>query len=298
MADIPTSVKFGTAGLGGIGGWICVHPFNTLSVRMNLASAQPNYVPTSFPKYCMQTIKEKGFMSAYDGLGAGCTRQIFYATSRFGLFETFRDKIHEIRGTLGPAERAVAGLSSGACAAIISCPAEVSLVRMSNDSTMPKDQQRNYKSVVDAFTRIAKEDGVATFWRGSVPFVQRAMLVGLVQVGTFDQNKVLFETYGGIKRGTYGNVLCASFASGLMYSIVTLPFETAKNRMAFQTPDPKTGKLPFTGTFQTISAVAKQNGALSLWNGFTPYYLRCGGHTVTMLIFVELLRDAYTGGKK
>ena len=47
----------------------------------------------------------EGFMSAYDGLGAGCTRQIFYATSRFGLFETFRDKIHEIRGTLGPAER-------------------------------------------------------------------------------------------------------------------------------------------------------------------------------------------------
>lgn len=43
-------------------------------------------------------VKESGLMSLYDGLGAGIWRQVFYATSRFGLFETFRDKLHEIRG--------------------------------------------------------------------------------------------------------------------------------------------------------------------------------------------------------
>ena len=31
-------------------------------------------------------------------LAAGVWRQVFYATSRFGLFETCRDKLHEIRG--------------------------------------------------------------------------------------------------------------------------------------------------------------------------------------------------------
>lgn len=43
-------------------------------------------------------IRDKGIMSVYDGLSAGVSRQIFYATSRFGLFETCRDKLHEIRG--------------------------------------------------------------------------------------------------------------------------------------------------------------------------------------------------------
>ena len=246
MSDdhLPTSVKFGTAGLGGILGWIIVHPFNTFAVRMSLASVQPGYQPMSFMRFSMKTVAEKGVWSAYEGLAAGCTRQIFYATSRFGLFEVFRDKLHDLRGSTGPAERVAAGLASGACAAVISCPAEVSLVRMSNDATVAPDQRRNYKGVVDAFSRIAKEEGVATFWRGCSPFVQRAMLVGIVQVGTFDQNKVLFEQYAGMKRGTYPNIFAASFASGLMYSIVTLPFETAKNRMAFQKPDAN-GILPY-----------------------------------------------------
>mmetsp|Transcript_49688 Transcript_49688/g.166000 ORF Transcript_49688/g.166000 Transcript_49688/m.166000 type:complete len:103 (+) Transcript_49688:141-449(+) len=91
--------------------------------------------------------------------------------------------------------------------------------------------------------------------------------------------------------------------------------QTAKNRMAFQTPDPATGKLPFTGTMQTIGAaarssinrstssrpsmisflgaVARSSGPLSLWSGFLPYYGRCGGHTVTMFVFVDQLRILY-----
>ena len=294
MADLPTSVKFGTAGMGGIMGWVVVHPFNTLAVRMNLASAQPGYKQQSFVKFTAQTVKEKGAMSVYDGLPAGMTRQIFYATSRFGLFETFRDMIHEYRGSTGPAERLVAGLTSGACAAVISCPAEVSLVRMSNDMTLPVEQRRNYTGVVNAFSRILKEEGVMTFWSGCAPFVQRAMLVGIVQVGTFDQNKELYETYAGMKRGTYPNVFAAAFTSGLMYSIITMPFESAKNRMAFQQPDAK-GVLPYRSTFQTMRSVAGKEGVLSLWNGFAPYYGRCGGHTVSMFIFVELLRGMYTG---
>ena len=43
-------------------------------------------------------IKESGFMSLYDGLATGVARQAFYATSRFGLFETCRDILHDIRG--------------------------------------------------------------------------------------------------------------------------------------------------------------------------------------------------------
>ena len=39
-----------------------------------------------------------GWMSLYDGIAAGVLRQVFYASTRFGLFETFRDKLHEIRG--------------------------------------------------------------------------------------------------------------------------------------------------------------------------------------------------------
>ena len=50
----------------------------------------------------------------------------------------------------------------------------------------------------------------------------------------------------------------------------------------------------YRSTVQTMTAVVKESGALTLWNGFTPYYCRCGGHTVSMFVFVELLRGLAT----
>jgi len=294
--EIPTSVKFGSAGLGGIMGWMVVHPFNTAAVRMNLASGQPGYVKVGFGGFLKATAAEKGILSLYDGLAIGCVRQIFYATSRFGLFEVIRDKLAE-RGPVEFKERVFAGLTSGAMAAFISCPAEVSLVRMSNDSTLPVDKRRNYKGVMDVAWRIMKEEGVATFWRGSAPFVQRAMLVGVTQVGTFDQGKQFYQDKVGLRRGTYINVFCAAMTSGLIYSSITMPFESAKNRMAFQKPNAE-GVLPYRSTVQTISSVARSEGVLALWNGFPPYYCRCGGHTTSMFIFVEWLRGIYVDNIK
>jgi hypothetical protein len=118
--QIPTGVKFATAGLGGMAAWCVVHPFNTLAVRMNLASQAPDYKQMSFAQFTARTVREKGIASVYDGLTAGLTRQIFYATSRFGLFEVYRDAI---AGALAddevtPTVRLLAGLSSGACAGV------------------------------------------------------------------------------------------------------------------------------------------------------------------------------------
>lgn len=176
-------------------------------------------------------------------------------------------------------------------AALISCPAEVTLVRMSNDSSQPVDKRRNYKGVVDAFQRIMKEEGFAAFFRGSGPFVNRAMLVGAVQVGTYDQFRQTYKSWG--VTNDFMNVFYSSMTSGLIYSILTMPLETSKNRMAFQRPDPVTGERLYKGAFQTIGHIVKNEGVLRLWAGFPPYYLRCGGHTVMMFLAVEWLRKLY-----
>ena len=89
-APLSKPVIFATSGLGGIVGWILVHPFNTLAVRMNLASMSGK-APKSFGAFSTELIGKEGVGSLYAGLGAGCLRQVFYATSRLGLFETFRD---------------------------------------------------------------------------------------------------------------------------------------------------------------------------------------------------------------
>lgn len=180
-------------------------------------------------------------------------------------------------------------------AAYLSCPMEVAVVRMSNDSTLPVDQRRNYKNVFDTGNRIMKEEGVSAFWRGSGPFVSRAMMVGVFQVATLDQFKQIYADALGQKKNSIPNVFCAAMTSGLIYSVATMPLEASKNRMASQKPDAVTGKLPYTSTLQTLRHVVAKEGFRSFYNGFLPYYLRCGGHTVTMFIFVQMIRDAYQG---
>jgi len=286
-SELPQSIIFATSGLGGCIGWVMVHPANTMAVRWNLASMQGK-------KFSFKTmIKENGWKSLYDGLAAGVLRQIFYATSRFGLFEVFRDKLHAYRGKTDFASRVGLGALSGGMAAYISCPMEVCVVRLSNDATLPPDQRRNYKGVLDTGTRMIKEEGITAFWRGSTPFVQRAMLVGVFQVATLDQFKVMYAKYLHQQKNSIANVFCASMTSGLIYSLATMPLEAAKNRMAFQRPDPVTKKLPYTSVVQLLTTVSKNEGIFALYNGFFPYYIRCGGHTVAMFIAVQMLRDFY-----
>jgi solute carrier family 25 oxoglutarate transporter 11 len=170
---------------------------------------------------------------------------------------------------------------------------EVAVVRMSNDSSLPVKDRRNYKGVVDTTLRIAREEGIGAFWRGSTPFVTRAMMVGVFQVATLDQFQDMFRDWLGQKKNSIPNVFCAAMSSGLIYSVATMPLEAAKNRMASQKPDPTTGKLPYTGLVQTLKKVSTDSGFMALYNGFFPYYLRCGGHTVSMFILVQLLRDGY-----
>ena len=171
---------------------------------------------------------------------------------------------------------------------------EVATVRMSNDGTLPAAERRNYAGVGDVIKRIAKEEGISAFWRGSVPFAQRAALVGVFQVATLDQFKELYAYYLSQKKNSIPNVFCSAMTSGLIYSIATMPLEAAKNRMASQKPDLKTGKLPYTGTLQLLGKVSANEGILALYNGFLPYYMRCGGHTVAMFIAVQMLRDVYS----
>lgn len=294
--DLPKSIAFATAGLGGLFGWVIVHPFNTSAVRMNLAvAAADGSKAPSFPAFFMKTVRTQGIRSLYDGLSAGLLRQIFYATSRFGLFEVLRDEVAKHRET-DIVSRLFCGVTSGALAAAISCPAEVTLVRLANDSSLPAAERRNYTGVANAFSRILKEEGPGAFFRGVGPFVNRAMLVGAVQVGTYDQFKGSFKKMG--VTNAIQNVFCASMSSGLLYSLVTMPFETAKNRMAFQKADPVSGAVQYRSAIQTISTIAAKEGAMKLYSGFMPYYLRCGGHTVFMFMSMEELRKLYYNSQR
>jgi len=70
------AVIFGSSGLGGVLGWIVVHPFNTLAVRMNLSAMGGGGAPKPFLAFASDLVKKEGVGGLYAGIGAGCLRQV------------------------------------------------------------------------------------------------------------------------------------------------------------------------------------------------------------------------------
>jgi solute carrier family 25 oxoglutarate transporter 11 len=173
--------------------------------------------------------------------------------------------------------RLLVGLISGAIASFMSCPVEVCLVRMQADGRLPPASRRNYHGVFDALVRIAREEGVTTYWRGGSTTVLRAMVVSVSQITAYDQAKAAM--------GTYLQDVPLHIASGLFaaftFTGISMPFDTVKTRA--QNAKTKTS----SNTFAAIGEIARAEGISSLWNGYGPYLASKGALTVLLFIIKE-----------
>lgn len=147
-------------------------------------------------------IKESGVSGLYRGLSAGLLRQATYTTARLGIFNTLSEALKERMPNGEPLplyQKAGAGLAAGGLGALVGSPADLSLIRMQADSTLPVDQRRNYKGVGDALTRIVREEGVGGLFRGAGPTVVRAMALNMGMLASNDQAKEMLQAagYGG-----------------------------------------------------------------------------------------------------
>lgn len=84
-------------------------------------------------------------------------------------------------------QKALAGLTAGGLGALVGSPADLSLIRMQSDSTLPPEKRRNYKGVGDALMRIVKEEGPGGLFRGAGPTVVRAMSLNMGMLASNDQ---------------------------------------------------------------------------------------------------------------
>ena len=87
-------------------------------------------------------------------------------------------------------QKAGAGLAAGGLGALVGSPADLSLIRMQSDSTLPEAQRRNYKGVGDALTRIVKDEGAMGLFRGAGPTVTRAMALNMGMLASNDQASI------------------------------------------------------------------------------------------------------------
>lgn len=263
-----------------------MHPFDVVKSRLQSAEGK---TPNPF-RVVKDVAATEGAGALYNGLSAGIMRQLSYTTLRVGIFNNLRDYWADKErswwnGTVAN------GILAGAVGSGLACPVEVSLVRMQVDGKLPADQRRGYKNVFDALFRIFKEEGVAGAWRGVGPTMSRAIVITVTQLGTNEEVKSKLSKDYGLKG--FSLVATSAIISSVVVCVASNPMDTAKVRMQQQKPDPETGKMPYPNMAVTIMKMVQNEGPLALWKGLFPWYIRGGGHTIFLFLFLEEYKKLY-----
>ncbi|KAG4413409.1 putative mitochondrial 2-oxoglutarate/malate carrier protein [Cadophora malorum] len=284
------ALPFINGGVAGMVATTCIQPIDMIKVRLQLAGEGARTGPKPTPLSVTKEIIAAGkVMDLYTGLSAGLLRQAVYTTARLGFFDTFMKKLtvraKEKGNTIGFAERASAGLTAGGLAAMIGNPADLALIRMQSDGLKPAAERKNYKSVIDALKSIAKAEGVGALWAGAAPTVVRAMALNFGQLAFFSEAKQRLKDSNMSPRA---QTLSASAVAGFFASFFSLPFDFVKTRLQKQSRA-SDGTLPYKSMIHCFTKVAKDEGILRFYRGFSTYYVRIAPHAMVTLIVADYL---------
>lgn len=282
------ALKFLFGGLSGMGATFFVQPLDLIKTRMQVSAGEYK----SSLDVVKAIIQKEGPLKLYTGLGAGLLRQATYTTGRLGVYTYLNDTYRRNNPTTPSFLVALGmGATAGACGSFIGTPAEVALIRMTADGRLPPAERRNYTNVVNALTRIIREEGVLALWRGCIPTMGRAIIVNMAQLVSYSQAKGYLLKTVEMKEGI-GLHFTASMISGLITTIASMPVDIAKTRI--QNMKSISGKPEYSGAIDVIVKVIKNEGLFKLWKGFVPYYCRLGPHTVLTFIFLEQINSFYS----
>jgi len=289
-ASIPKPIKFLFGGTAGMAATCFVQPLDLVKTRMQVNKGVEGAVKPSTVSVILGVVKNEGISTLYTGLSAGLLRQATYTTSRLGIYTSLFEHFSTEGKPPGFFMKAALGMSAGGMAAFVGTPAEVALIRMTSDGSLPVEKRRNYSSVFNALARIYKEEGLTTLWRGATPTIARAMVVNAAQLASYSQAKQAILGSGYIQDGIFCHFV-ASMISGLVTTIASMPVDIAKTRL--QSMKYVDGVPEYKGAGDVLGKVIKKEGFFALWKGFTPYYFRLGPHTVLTFIFLEQANMAY-----
>jgi len=272
----------------------CIQPVDMVKVQIQLsgeaAGAKTEVTSRNPFSIATQIVKNKGVGGLYKGLSAGLVRQMTYSTARLGLFRTFSNAMKTPgEEKLAFWKRGVCGLAAGGIGSVFGNPADVALIRMQADTTLPKEARRGYKNIFDALSKMARSEGILSWWSGCQPTVYRAMLLNVGMLTMYDQAKdFTVQQFGAGRTANFS----ASAIAGFFAAFLSLPADFIKTRLQKQQPL-ASGEMPYKGFLDCASKVARSEGYLSFYNGFPTYYVRIAPHAMITLMMMEFLNGLY-----
>ncbi|GMF02654.1 unnamed protein product [Ambrosiozyma monospora] len=177
---------------------------------------------------------------------------------------------------------------AGAVGGLIGNPSDIVNIRMQNDKTLPKEQQRNYKHAIDGLIKITKDEGVSALLKGLGPNLVRGVLMTASQVVSYDLFKSFLVKNFEFDPTTKTTHFTSSLFAGLVATTVCSPADVLKTRI-----------MSSSGSKQSAVGIlmnaVKTEGVGFMFRGWTPAFIRLGPHTILTFIALEQLRKYRIG---
>lgn len=273
-----------------------IQPMDTLKVRLQIASENKGLNQgagsTSVFATASKMISNEGVGAFYHGLGSALMRQVTYGTIRVGAYRYLSEKDAKSGIPVTLSKRFGYSLFSGAVGSFFGNPFDVVLVRFQSDHTLPPEQRRNYKGIIDAFRRMLGEEGLTSFWKGYTISLLRACAMTSVMLTTNDEVKQVVNRVRGVQKADMKTNLASAAISGVACSFCSLPFDNIKTKIQKQKKLPD-GTLPYSSILDCFGKTFRREGITGFWTGYTTFYFRVAPHAMTLLLLEDLLHRTF-----
>jgi len=283
--------------LGAVAG-ICTtfitHPLDVIRVQMQVAEGTEGAAARGSIGTTMNIVKNQGALGLYEGISAAWLRQVLYGSFRLGVFSYLLDFQKRAAGPDNPPpfwQKVLMGTAAGCIGGVTGNPAELALVRMGADASLPEAERRNYKSSIDCCIRVAREEGPLALWRGVLPTVFRAGTLAGSLMATASELKIKVAAWTGWAQSSVKTLFVATFAASFVANIFSTPFDVVKSRIQQQVGN------EYSGMVDCARKSVAREGVGVLWRGFTPAFVKLAPYSIISITLFEKFTVLYTGGK-
>eukprot|EP00898_Chlorokybus_atmophyticus_P004857 jgi/Chlat1/5372/Chrsp35S05215 len=182
-----------------------------------------------------------------------------------------------------PAALFTAGAVAGAVAKTLTAPLDRVKLLLQVSHVNPGSIVGKNTGFLEAFTHIAKQEGVLAFWKGNIPQVVRILPYTGIQLGSYEFFKRMFA--GKDKPLQLHQRLAAGACAGIVSTAATYPLDTIRFRMAV---DPTaTGSM-----LRVASNIVRTEGILAMYKGIGPSLLGIAPYIAINFAAFDLLKKA------
>ncbi|XP_078069019.1 mitochondrial uncoupling protein 4 isoform X2 [Mustelus asterias] len=206
-------------------------------------------------------VKEEGLFKLWQGVTPAICRHIVYSGIRIVTYEKLRDSVlcKDEDGCFPLWKAVIGGMLGGALGQFFASPTDLVKIQMQMEGKRRLEgKPPRVHGIIHAFVKIVSEGGIRGLWAGWIPNVQRAALVSLGDLTTYDTVKQFLLRNTTLK----DNSLCHGLSRGLQY----------------------------TSTIDCLMKTIKREGFMSLYKGFLPTWTRMAPWSMTFWLTFEQIR--------